>query len=139
MSTDRDILLRLLRDELPDADAERVRERLRSDSDLAAVYRRMQQTNDLLRENQADSFGPYFSERVLKRLMATATAGRLAFYDSLQWVFLRLAAACLVLVIGLGVYNALDSRESELNSTTVEAVFGLPSNDFDSLFYLQGI
>ncbi len=139
MTIDRDTLVRLLRGELSEDEASSVRKAIESDRSIAAQYESVRRLTGLLREGVADSFAPYFSERVLKKLMSTASNGRTAFYDSLQWVFLRLAAASLLVVIGLGAYSALDARESELSANTIEAVFGLPTADLENLFYLQGI
>ena len=139
MGIDRDTMLRLLRDELPEEEALRHREAIAADPRLAADFRRIERMEGILRDSTADSFGPYFSDRVMKRLLAKASVGKSALHDSLQWVFLRLAAASLIIVAGLGVYGAIDSRESGLAASTIEAVFGLPSADLENVFYLQGI
>lgn len=139
MTIDREMMLRLLREEVSSAEAERLLHAIEADAGLAAEYRRMQHIEILLGGAAADSFAPYFSDRVIKRLAAVASVPRAAFYDSMRWVFLRLATASLLVVIGLGAYNALESRDSDLAASTVEAVFGLPSADLDNLFYLQGI
>jgi anti-sigma factor RsiW len=139
MGIDRDTMLRLLRGELSEEDARRHREAIGADSELAAEFRRLERMEGILRAGVAESFGPYFSDRVMKRLLSRASVGRAAFYDALQWAFLRLAAASLIIVVGLGVYAAIDSRESELASSTIEAVFGLPSTDLENVFFLQGI
>jgi len=132
-------MVRLLRGELPEREAAMCHAALADDPKLAAEFRRIERMQSLLKESAPDSFGPYFSERVLRRLTAKSPNGRTAFYESMQWAFLRLAVASLIVVVGLGVYSAIDSQESGLASNTIEAVFGLPSADFESLFYLQGI
>ncbi len=139
MGIERDTMLRLVRGELSEVDARRLRESIAADSELAADFRRIERMEGILRAGSAESFGPDFSDRVMRRLLSRASAGKAALYESLQWAFLRLAAASLIVVVGLGVYGAIDSRESELASSTIEAVFGLPSADLDSVFYLQGI
>lgn len=139
MRMDIDTMLRLLRGELSELETRKVRDAIAEDPTIAAEFRHIQRMESLLKENAADSFGPYFSDRVMKRIMSKAAAGRSAFYESLQWVFLRLAVASVIAVVGFGVYSAIDARESELASNTIEAVFGLPSADLESLFYLQGI
>ncbi|NNC65665.1 MAG: hypothetical protein HKN84_12835 [Gammaproteobacteria bacterium] len=139
MSIDRDTMLRMLRAELPEEEAAAYRRAIDADPNLLAEYRSVQSMHGLLRESRAESFGPYFSERVMKKLAGSASSVRPSLYESMQWVFLRLATACVLVVIGLGAYNVLDSRESDLASTTIDAAFGLPSGDLDSLFYLQGI
>lgn len=139
MKIDTATMVRLLRGELDDDKREHVRAAIETDPGLAVEFRRLEGMQDLLRSSAADSFGPYFSDRVLERLRRTVAVGRTPFYDALSWAFLRLATASLLLVIGLGAYNAVDSRDSDLADNTVEAVFGLPSADLDNLFYLQGI
>lgn len=139
MRMDTDTMLRLLRGELSESEARKTRDVIAADPNLAAEFRRIQCIESRLKESAADSFGPYFSDRVMKRILSKAAAGRSAFYESLQWVFVRLAVASVIVVVGLGFYSAIDARESEFASNTIEAVFGLPSADLESLFYLQGI
>ena len=139
MRIDRDVMLRLLRSELSEEEATSCRQAIDADPLLAAEYRRVQNMRGLLLDGRAQSFGPYFSERVVRKLVGSASTRWPALYESMQWVFLRLAAACVLVVIGLGAYNVLDSRGSDLASSTINAAFGLPSGDLESLFYLQGI
>jgi hypothetical protein len=85
---------------------------------------------ELLKESRADSFAPYFSDRVLRRLGTVAQTpedyGAGSLYDGLKWVFVRAASACLLLIVAIGLVNAFEFGLSD-TSLWVDALFGLPS------------
>ena len=90
---------------------------------------------ELLRAEKADSFAPYFSDRVMKRLAAPSSEIEGSMYDSLRWVFLRAAVACIVLIAIAGAFNLLDVGVTGA-ATWVDALFGLPSDALaDALTY----
>ncbi len=138
MTIDRDTMIRFVRGELDVDTHARVQELVASNPAVRAQVERIRTLDALVIEATPDSFAPYFGDRVMKRVMQREGKGG-ALYDSLQWVFLRLAAASLIAVIGLGLYNGLEASSSGFASSPVEAVFGLPSSDVDNLYYLQGI
>lgn len=85
---------------------------------------------EILQSERAESFAPFFSDRVMKRLASTAEsgAGDLAeLYDSLRWVFVRAAVACLILIVAIGFLNASQFGSSE-TGTLFESLLGLPSD-----------
>jgi len=139
MKIDRETMIRLLRGELEADEAGRVRSAIDADRQMKAEFGRVRRLEGVLNSSAAESFGPYFRDRVMRRILDTGSEIRSSFYESLRWVFLRLAVACLLVVVGLGVYNAVDAESSGLTSSAVEAVFGIPSADIDNLYYLQGI
>ncbi len=139
MNVDRDTMLQLLRGELDAATEERVRDVIARRSDLQSGLEQLSRLDEMMSTSGASSFGPFFADRVMKRITGTATEARAAFYETMQWVFLRLAAASVLVVIGLGTYNALQGQGLDTSASTVEAIFGLPADDLDSLYYLQGI
>lgn len=139
MKVDRDTMLRLLRGELDVASEQRLRDAMERSPDLQSRLDQLRRLDAMMSTSAASSFGPYFADRVMRRIAGTATEAKTAFYETMQWVFLRLAAASVLVVIGLGTYNALQGQGLETSSSTVEAIFGLPADDLDSLYYLQGI
>ncbi|MFQ5571183.1 MAG: anti-sigma factor family protein [Rhodothermales bacterium] len=141
MNEERERLLRLLRDELPEAQAEALRRRLAHDPALRARLDRLRALDTTLGAGTMDAFAPYFSERVMRRLRRVEEPSWAAasFYESLQGLFVRVAVAGLLVAIGLGTLNALDPDGMALASSTLEAVFGLPSTTLDTLFFLEGI
>lgn len=139
MTIDKDTMLRLLRGELDAAEAARVQSAIDRNVQLKAEYERVLVMAGMLASSGADSFGPYFAERVMRKIAAASTSQGASLYDSLRWVFTRLAAASLIAIMALSVYNVIDADSSGLTSTVVEAAFGMPSADIDNLYYLQGL
>ena len=97
---------------------------------------------ELLRESRADSFAPYFSDRVFGRLGAVnqipEESGVDSLYDGLKWVFVRAAAACLLLIVAIGLVNAFEFGISD-TSLWVEALFGLPSAELAEMLTYEMI
>ena len=91
----------------------------------------------LLRAGRADSFAPYFSERVLKRLAhAPAISSAEALYDSLRWTFARASALGLAAAAVLCLINVFAFQDLGVVTTLVDTLFGLPSASVsDALSY----
>lgn len=137
MDEDSERLLRFLEHDLPEPEAERLRERLAAEPELRAQVDRLRALRRALQAGKPDAFAPYFSERVVRRLMP-AEMNRTAegLYDALRWVFTRTAVAGLVLAGTLGAYNVLNYRALGVAASLVEALFGLPSATLaDALAY----
>ncbi|MEM9998525.1 MAG: hypothetical protein AAF809_12555 [Bacteroidota bacterium] len=121
-------LYRLHRGELPDAEAASLRAQLAADPDLRADYARVAAMSAALEASTAPSFGPYFSDRVLRRLNGAApvqaTSPALLSYEALRWVFVRVAFGVLLAVIGFGIVAGVETEPGE---SFVAAVFGLPA------------
>lgn len=74
---------------------------------------------------------PFLADRVLRRLEPSrARLTRLSAEEELQrgleWLFRRVAVACLIIIIGLAVYNVFQVTSYEAEVTTTEAVLGFP-------------
>ena len=135
MSDDREQLLRLLEDDLPETEARALRARLAAEPDLRARLDQVRALRQTLAAGRADSFAPYFSERVRRRLAPAPERGG-ALYESLRWGFARTALASLLVAGALGTFNALDYQSLGVAVSFVEAVFGLPSASLaDALSY----
>lgn len=74
---------------------------------------------------------PFLADRVMRRL--DSSRARLAHLSAeeelqsgLEWLFRRVAVACLIIIIGLAVYNVFQVTSYEADATTTEAVLGLP-------------
>lgn len=85
---------------------------------------------ELLQESRADSFSPFFSDRVMRRVRDLdslhAAAGD-SLYDSMRWVFVRVSVAAVVLIIALGLLNILQFGTAD-GVDLVDALLGLPSD-----------
>ncbi len=91
----------------------------------------------LLSAGRRDSFAPYFSDRVMKRLLSSpAAAGADAFYDSLRRLFLRTSALSIAAAAILCIINVLAYQDLGVVTTLVDTLFGLPSASItDALSY----
>ena len=92
---------------------------------------------DLLESERADSFAPFFADRVMKRLSPeTGPVGTPpGLYEALRWVFVRAAIVGVVLILAIGTLNALQFGAGDMGSF-VDALLGLPSDSLaDMLTY----
>ena len=136
MLTDNEKLLRYIAGDLSASDRRTMDERLAEGTSLREALHALRALQGALRTTRAESFGPYFNERVMRRLQGVEQEPGESFYNGLQWVFLRTATASLVAAAAFGVYNAITYQGLGAASSFVEAVFGLPSASLmDALSY----
>ncbi len=136
MLTDNEKLLRYIEGDLSAANRRNIEEGLAEEASLRKALDTLRALHGTLRTTRAESFGPYFSERVMRRLQGVGQAPAESFYNGLQWVFLRTATASLVVAVAFGIYNAITYQSLGAASSFVEAVFGLPSASLmDALSY----
>jgi len=131
-----EIWLRLRDGELPEEDVARFEHRLKADARLNERVDRLETVAGALREQKGGSFGPFFATRVMARLARSeaAEAGE-RLYDSLRWVFPRLAAACLVVILGVGAYSVLAGG---YGGSVIDSVLGLPEATLVTALTLGG-
>jgi anti-sigma factor RsiW len=123
--SDRQRLLRYLEGNLsPEARAE-VDARLRRDDGFRALHNRLRAVRDTVQDPPA-SFAAGFSGRVMNRLRKQQEDALSALYEPIRGAFLRLALASLLLIGGLGTYNAMQYQETGAAGSPVEAALGLP-------------
>ncbi|MEL6615789.1 MAG: hypothetical protein AAFQ43_08630 [Bacteroidota bacterium] len=131
-----DRLHSLSRGELPPEEAEALRRRLDADPALRAEYERIAAFGDRLAASRAPSFGPYFADRVLKRVAAPSHASTDAsFADALRGVFLRVALAGLAAVAVLSV--VAEREAAPFGESFVASALGLPPARVETLFLLD--
>ena len=119
-----------------DGEAEALRRRLAADPALQAEYRRMQALRTELRSARADSFAPFFAERVMRHLNEKAAPIGESIAASLQWVFPRAATVSLAAAVVLAGLNIFHYGDLEVTSSVVDALFGLPASSLmDALAY----
>lgn len=137
MKPDLELLNRYL-DGTLDAGARRHVEAERSaNPEFAAAIERLERLRRQVSSSRADSFAPYFSDRVMRRLLAAPAAVRAdAFYGSLRMAFARVAIAGLLIAGGLAAINLVSYGDMDVVSSIPEALFGLPSASLgDALAY----
>lgn len=140
MMENRERLLRFLEGDLPEKEAHEIRARMEREPALQQQVDRLQRLRHTLSAGTPDSFAPYFSERVLRRLgPVPAPNAAAATYESLRWAF-RLTAAASLLIAGiLGAYNVVDYQSLDVVSTIQEALFGLPSASLPDALYFGAL
>ena len=133
---DRELLIRYRDGDLPDDLVAVVEERLRSDPGMRSRWDGLEDIAALLDEGAVRSFQPFFAGRVMARL---GTSGMAApgegVYESLRWIFARVAVACVVVMIGLGAYSALDGG---YGGSVVDSMLGLPQPTLETALTLGG-
>lgn len=137
MKADRELLQRYLDDALDAGSRAGVEERLRSDASLQTLHSQMQRLRETISEGRADSFAPFFADRVMRRLAPARLAARgESMYEALRFAFARTAAAGLLIAGALAVFNLVAYGDLEVVSSIPEALFGLPSASvIDALSY----
>ena len=133
---DRELLIRFRDGDLSDEEMARVVMRLREDPGLKRLLGRVDTLSQALELGAANSFGPFFSARVVARIrrseMATPVDG---IYESLRWMFARVAVACLVVMVGIGLYSAIGGG---YGGSVVDAMLGLPEATLETALTLGG-
>lgn len=124
-TADRRLLLRYLEDDLPPDAREEIEARLRSDPAFRTKHDRLRTIRRTVAEAPT-SFASDFSERVMDRVQQQREDTFTALYEPIRGLFLRLALASLLVIGGLGTYNALHYQDTGLADSPVEAALGLP-------------
>ncbi len=123
-----DDLLRLIDGTLDEAKARRLRAEVDRSPALRDRLNRLRDLQGLLREtallSSQSAVAPFLTDRVMRRLEPAARRDDLTYAMSL--VFKPVIAACLILVIGLTVYNLSLSADYAAETTTAEAILALP-------------
>ncbi len=132
---DRELLIRYRDGELPEREAQAVRERLRNEPELRAGLSRLEHLSVALARSAADSFGPFFATRVMAGIRADIRSTSDLMYEGLRWAFARVAVVAAVIVVALGTYSAIDAGYS---ATVVDAMLGLPDVTLESAMALGG-
>ena len=133
---DRELLIRYRDGDLSDEETARVGERLRDDAGLRSLLERMETLTAALERGAADSFGPFFATRVMARIRRSESAAPLeGMYEALRWMFARAVVACLVVVVGIGLYSAIGGG---YGGSMVDAMLGLPEATLEMALTLGG-
>jgi hypothetical protein len=89
-----------------------------------------EQIRALLSAEKKDSFAPFFSDRVMRRVQQEfhdLEPEQDSLYDALRWVFLRISAAAIVLIVALGLLNVTQFGAAD-GASWIDALLGLPSD-----------
>lgn len=98
--------------------------RLGRDAGLRARMEDLEGIADTLREGAEASFGPRFAARVMERVArAERSVTAESMYEALRWLFPRLAAACVLVILAVGAYSA---SQGGYGGSVLDAVLGLP-------------
>lgn len=133
---DRELLIRYRDGDLSDGELARVEERLNSEPGLRSVLQSLEEITTLLEQGAAASFEPFFAARVAARLrQENSLAPVEGMYEALRWIFARVAVACLVAMLAIGAYSAL---EGGYGGSMVDSVMGLPEATLETALALGG-
>ena len=133
---DRELLIRYRDGDLPDAERAGVEERLKDEPELRSRWESLEGIATLLEQGAARSFEPFFAARVVARLrQADSSAPVEGMYEALRWIFARVAVACVVVMLAIGAYSAL---EGGYGGSVVDSVMGLPEATLETAFALGG-
>ncbi len=143
---DEERLIRSLDGELSESEAGALRERLLADRELAVRWEAWVAVREELGAGRPE-FEPGFRDRVMARVGELPGEVRQAargdqpgaesLYLHLQRAFPRLAAACLIGVVALGIYSLLG--DAGLANSAVEALLGIPGETLETAFALGGV
>ncbi|MEM8599558.1 MAG: hypothetical protein AAGF99_06545 [Bacteroidota bacterium] len=130
-----DQLFQLHRGTLPDAEADALLARLADDPVAQAEYERIRALDGALGEAKAASFGPHFADRVMHRVALRTEASTRATptaltYESLRWLFVRVAVGVLLIVAG---FAAVAGFQAAPGDSVVATALGLPSATSETL------
>ncbi|MFH1312492.1 MAG: hypothetical protein ABIJ00_04625 [Candidatus Eisenbacteria bacterium] len=117
------LLYRSLDEDLDPAEQHRLDEALARSEALREERVRILAIRRSLAVSAAESFKPFFAERVMSRLTANAGENRGAetFLESLSYVFRRAAFAGALAVVALAIFNIVSS-----NTISATAALGVP-------------
>jgi anti-sigma factor RsiW len=125
MTNETDVLLRYLEGRTTAVETEAVQGRLVDEPAFAERLRRLERLRGSVQAARPDSFGPYFSDRVARRVRGHRPVTE-AMVTSMGSLFARLAVAGLLIAASLGAYNVVEYQRLGLEVSVIEAMFGLP-------------
>lgn len=135
MNEHRETVIRVLTGEAQEKERAQLLARLEHEPELRAEYDRLQALGRTLSGAEKPTFGPFFTARVMNRLARERT-GAVSMYESLRWVFARVAVAGLVACVGLGVYNTVIASNAEIGNSAIESALGVPAENLETVYLL---
>lgn len=130
----RKLLYRSFDEELKPKHKEQLETALKSSPELRKEKEEIASQRQALKDNAAQSFQPFFADRVVNRLFfgKTAENGWEAFYQTFKALFGRFAIACGIIGLILFTYNVTigDSLDPEevffVSDIAIEELYKLP-------------
>lgn len=124
-ANDRERLLRYLEGDLSPSERARIESRLADEPDLHRTLERLRPLRTTVQDARG-SFSSDFSGRVMAQIRNRRDDALVTLYEPIRGLFLRLALTVLLLIGGLGTYNAVRYQDIGATTSTVEAALGLP-------------
>ena len=124
-ATDRERLLRYLEGDLSADERARIEARLADEPTLRSKLERLRNLRTAVQDARG-SFSSGFSGRVMAQIRDRRDDALATLYEPIRGLFLRLALTVLLLIGGLGTYNAMRYQDVGATTSTVEAALGLP-------------
>ena len=124
-ANDRERLLRYLEGDLSSDERAQIEARLADEPDLHRTLERLRTLRSTVQDARG-SFSSGFSGRVMAQIRDRRDQALATLYEPIRGLFLRLALTVLLLIGGLGTYNAVRYQDIGATTSTVEAALGLP-------------
>ena len=118
--SDRTEMMRALAGELSTDEEQAFQQSLATSAALRTEWAALQQVEGLLQQHRAQSFRPFFAERVAQRV---AEGDEESLADALLWLFRPLAPVALVLAVILAMSNWNERELVGEEASFLEAVF----------------
>ncbi|MCZ6818093.1 MAG: hypothetical protein O7G31_01195 [Calditrichaeota bacterium] len=115
-----ELLYRSFDEDFSDAEHEELSRALAASADLRTEKVRITTMRQLVKEDGAGSFRPFFSARVMHRIKTQKTQVE-DFFSSLVWSFRLIVLVGAVAVVLLVAHNSLQSK-----SLTLDSILGMP-------------
>jgi anti-sigma factor RsiW len=130
-------LMSLLRGELAAEEARELRARMRREPELAADYRRLEQTWNGLELPPSSPVPPGFTSRVMARVRSERTSGSLSWASAPTWVRATAAASLVAgALLGIGVGRSWPTADT--SPTPEGAIAGLKVSSGEDLSLAAG-
>jgi len=130
-------LMSLLRGELAAEEARELRARLRREPELAADYRRLEQTWNRLELPPPSPVPPGFTGRIMARVRSERASGSLSWSSAPNWVRATAAASLLAgALLGIGVGRSWPAADA--SPTPEGAIAGLKVSSGEDLSLAAG-
>jgi hypothetical protein len=127
-----DLLYRSFDSNLSKEDQARLGDGLSRDAELREEKKRLEQMRSMVLENADRSFKPFFSARVMRKIKDEAPQSD--FFESLVWIFRRVAIVGGLALVLLLATNLLVGRGLSLDS-----LLGMPQISMEDSYELEDL
>ena len=138
MNRDRELMLRSLDGNLTAEESAELGDRMAASPEFRAELERLTRVANQLSGVAAEGFSDGFADRVMREIWQAREEARAGegLHGALRWMFVRVAPACGVVALALGLYSGL-ILDAGMSSSLLETILGLPAESFDMALLLE--